>query len=65
MTPTPTSTAKAHDFAQPQGILYYHSSSRVSDGRFEGVNNHVQVLRRVAHGFANYGNYPDRRPPHD
>ena len=39
-------------------ILAYHTTRRrVSNGPIEGINNLLQVLRRVAHGFTNYDNY--------
>ena len=61
MTPTPsTSTTKTHVVAQPQQILAYHTTRRVSNGPLEGTNNLLQVLRRVAHGFTNYDNYAAR-----
>ena len=41
-------------------ILAYHNSRRASNGPLEGINNLLQVLRRVAHGFTNYGNYAAR-----
>ena len=41
-------------------ILAYHSSRRASNGPIEGINNLLQVLRRVAHGFTNYDNYAAR-----
>ena len=41
-------------------ILAYHSSGRVSNGPIEGINNLLQVLRRVAHGFTNYDNFAAR-----
>ena len=41
-------------------ILAYHPSRRASNGPLEGINNLLQVLRRVAHGFTNYGNYAAR-----
>lgn len=41
-------------------ILAYHSSGRATNGPIEGNNNLLQVLRRVAHGFTNYGNYAAR-----
>ena len=41
-------------------ILAYHTSRRVSNGPLEGINNLLQVLSRVAHGFTNYRNYPAR-----
>ena len=41
-------------------ILAYHTTKRVSNGPLEGINNLLQVLRRVAHGFTNYNNYAAR-----
>ena len=41
-------------------ILAYHSCRRASNGPLEGINNLLQVLRRVAHGFTNYDNYAAR-----
>ena len=41
-------------------ILAYHTSLRVSNGPIEGINNLLQVLRRVAQGFTNYQNYAAR-----
>ena len=41
-------------------ILAYHTSRRASNGPLEGINNLLQVLRRVAHGFTNYDNYTAR-----
>ncbi len=41
-------------------ILAYHLSRRASNGPLEGINNVLQVLRRVAHGFTNYDNYAAR-----
>ena len=43
-----------------QEILAYHPSRRASNGPLEGINNLLQVLRRVAHGFTNYQNYAAR-----
>ena len=34
-------------------LLAYHTTKRVSNGPLEGINNLLQVLRRVAHGFTN------------
>ena len=41
-------------------ILAYHTTRRVSNGPLEGINNLLQVLRRVAHGFTNPDNYASR-----
>ncbi|MCY4371878.1 MAG: transposase [bacterium] len=41
-------------------ILAYHTSRRATNGPIEGINNLLQVLRRVAHGFTNYDNYAAR-----
>ena len=37
-------------------ILAYHTSRRASNGPIEGINNLLQVPRRVAHGFTNPNN---------
>ena len=34
--------------------------SGASDGRIEGINNLLQVLRRTAHGFTNPTNFQAR-----
>jgi transposase len=43
-------------------ILAFHEpgAARVSNGRLEGTNNKLQVLRRVAHGFVNRANFEAR-----
>jgi transposase len=41
-------------------ILDYHDCGRPSNGRIEGTNNLLQVLRRVAHGSTNVDNYAAR-----
>jgi transposase len=43
-------------------ILAYHqpTARRPSNGRLEGTNNKLQVLRRVAHGFTNRANFAAR-----
>ena len=41
-------------------ILAYHCTSRASNGRIEGTNNLLQVLRRTAHGFTNPTNFQAR-----
>ncbi len=41
-------------------ILDWHQTGRPSNGRIEGVNNLLQVLRRKAHGFTNYKNFEAR-----
>ena len=41
--------------AMPQ-ILALHTAGRPSNGRIEGTNNLLQVLRRSAHGFTNPDN---------
>ena len=41
-------------------ILAWHDTSRPSNGRIEGTNNLLQVLRRVAHGFTNAHNFAAR-----
>ncbi len=41
-------------------ILAWHHTSRPSNGRIEGINNLLQILRRTAHGFTNPTNYQTR-----
>ena len=41
-------------------ILAYHAAGRPSNGRIEGTNNLLQVLRRSAHGFTNPENFAAR-----
>ncbi len=43
-------------------ILAFHEprAGRISNGRLEGTNNKLQVLRRVAHGFTNRFNFEAR-----
>ena len=41
-------------------ILDWHHAGRPSNGRIEGTNNLLQVLRRKAHGFTNYTNFEAR-----
>ena len=41
-------------------ILAWHHTGRVSNGRIEGTNNLLQVLRRTAHGFTNPHNFAAR-----
>ncbi len=44
-------------------ILAWHHSRRASNGRIEGTNNLLQVLRRTAHGFTNPTNFEARGLP--
>lgn len=41
-------------------ILDWHRAGRPSNGRIEGTNNLLQLLRRKAHGFTNYTNFEAR-----
>ena len=41
-------------------ILGWHHTDRTSNGRIEGTNNLLQVLRRSAHGFTNPTNFEAR-----
>ena len=41
-------------------ILNWHCADRASNGRIEGTNNLLQVLRRTAHGFTNPRNFEAR-----
>ncbi len=46
--------------ASSDEILAWHHTNRASNGRIEGTNNLLQVLRRTAHGFTNPTNYAAR-----
>ena len=46
--------------AWSQEILAWHRAGRASNGRIEGTNNLLQVLRRTAHGFTNPRNFEAR-----
>ncbi len=46
--------------ARSDEILAYHCADWVSNGRIEGTNNLLQVLRRTAHGFTNPHNFTAR-----
>ena len=41
-------------------ILAWHCAGHASNGRIEGTNNLLQVLRRTAHGFTNTANFEAR-----
>ena len=41
-------------------ILNWHCAGRACNGRIEGTNNLLQVLRRTAHGFTNPTNFEAR-----
>ena len=41
-------------------ILAWHHTNRASNGRIEGTNNLLQILRRTAHGFTNPTNFAAR-----
>ena len=41
-------------------ILNWHHTGHPSNGRIEGTNNLLQVLRRSAHGFTNPRNFEAR-----
>ena len=41
-------------------ILAWHTAGRPSNGRIEGTNNLLQVLRRTARGFTNPHNFVAR-----
>ena len=46
--------------AWSEEILAWHHAGRPSNGRIEGTNNLLQVLRRTAHGFTNTANFEAR-----
>lgn len=41
-------------------IRAYHETGRVSNGRLEGTNNKLGVLKRIGYGFTNTGNFAHR-----
>jgi len=41
-------------------IFAFHRTGRVTNGRIEGTNNKIGVLKRVAYGFTNVGNLAAR-----
>jgi len=41
-------------------IFAFHDTDRVTNGRIEGTNNKLGVLKRVAYGFANVTNFAAR-----
>ena len=41
-------------------VLAWHTAGRPSNGRIEGTNDLLQVLRRTAHGFTNPTNFAAR-----
>ena len=41
-------------------IFAWHHTDRANNGRIEGTNNLLQVLRRTAHGFTNAANFEAR-----
>ena len=63
--PTFSRRAEFHDIvdtfiAWSDEILAWHHTDRASNGRIEGINNLLQVLRRTAHGFTNPANFEAR-----
>ena len=41
-------------------IFAWHHTNHPSNGRIEGINNLLQILRRTAHGFTNPTNFQTR-----
>ncbi|WP_420624289.1 transposase [Candidatus Poriferisodalis sp.] len=66
--PNPSNSGQIPEFsdivdtflAWHEEILDRHRARRPSNGRIEGTNNLLQVLRRKAHGFTNYANFEAR-----
>ena len=61
----PASCGEFHDtvdtiIAWSDEILAWHHTNGASNGRIEGTNNLLQVLRRTAHGFTNPTNFEAR-----
>ena len=56
----PSSTTSSTRHRWSDEILAWHHAGRASNGRIEGINNLLQVLRRSAHGFTNPINFEAR-----
>lgn len=41
-------------------IRAYHQTGPVSNGRLEGINNKLGVLKRIGYGFTNATNFSHR-----
>jgi transposase len=41
-------------------IFAFHETDRITNGRIEGSNNKIGVLKRVAYGFVNVTNFAAR-----
>ena len=41
-------------------ILAFHRENHISNGRLEGQNNKLGVLKRIAYGFVKGGNFGAR-----
>lgn len=41
-------------------IFAFHDTNRITNGRIEGTNNKLGVLKRVAYGFVNVHNFAAR-----
>ncbi len=41
-------------------ILAFHRCGRITNGRLEGTNNKLGVLKRIAYGFVNADNFAAR-----
>jgi len=41
-------------------IFAYHRTGRITNGRLEGTNNKLGVLKRIAYGFVNADNFAAR-----
>jgi transposase len=41
-------------------ILAFHREGRITNGRLEGINNKLGVLKRMAYGFVNADNFGSR-----
>lgn len=41
-------------------ILAFHRCNRITNGRLEGINNKLGVLKRIAYGFVNANNFAAR-----
>lgn len=52
-------TTTVHE-TRPTRIFAFHKAGRISNGRMEGTNNKLGVLKRMAYGFTNAENFAAR-----
>jgi transposase len=52
--------ADTEEANQALGAFAFHTTDRATNGRIEGTNNKIGVLKRVAYGFINVTNLAAR-----